>query len=105
GSLRPGSVDVSRTTARARGLAYNLVLDILGEGSLTLWLIVMGLNVQRWHKLTDASGSGGRMTARGPFVVDPRPTLSKETSRCSTSCSPTTTSLNCADAATTLPGN
>ena len=43
---------------------YNLVLDIPGEGSLMLWLIVMGINVQRWHKLTGASGSGGRMTAQ-----------------------------------------
>jgi len=27
---------------------YNLVPGILGEGSLTLWLLVIGVNVQRW---------------------------------------------------------
>jgi hypothetical protein len=29
---------------------YNLAPGILGEGSLTLWLLVMGVNVQRWKE-------------------------------------------------------
>jgi len=27
---------------------YNLALALLGEGSLTLWLLAMGINVERW---------------------------------------------------------
>jgi len=27
---------------------YNLALALLGEGSLTLWLLAMGVNVERW---------------------------------------------------------
>ena len=29
---------------------YNIVPGFLGEGSLTLWLLVMGLNSQRWEE-------------------------------------------------------
>ncbi len=29
---------------------YNLALGILGEGSLTLWLLFMGVNVDRWKE-------------------------------------------------------
>jgi len=29
---------------------YNLALGLLGEGSLSLWLLVMGVNVQRWKE-------------------------------------------------------
>jgi hypothetical protein len=29
---------------------YNLAPGILGEGSLTLWLLVIGVNVQRWKE-------------------------------------------------------
>jgi hypothetical protein len=39
---------------------YNLVLDILGEGSLTLWLLVMGVNSQRWIERVRAVGIGDR---------------------------------------------
>ena len=28
---------------------YNLAAGVLGEGSLCLWLLVMGMNVQRWQ--------------------------------------------------------
>ncbi|PYS21646.1 MAG: hypothetical protein DMG11_27675 [Acidobacteria bacterium] len=29
---------------------YNLAPGILGEGSLTLWLLVIGVNVPRWEE-------------------------------------------------------
>jgi hypothetical protein len=29
---------------------YNLALSLLGEGSLMLWLLVMGVNAQRWKE-------------------------------------------------------
>jgi hypothetical protein len=33
---------------------YILILGIVGEGSLTLWLLVKGLNVQKWQEKTSA---------------------------------------------------
>jgi hypothetical protein len=36
---------------------YNLAPGILGEGALTLWLLVIGVKVQRWKE--QASTSGG----------------------------------------------
>jgi hypothetical protein len=29
---------------------YLVIPDVVGEGSLTLWLLVMGVNAQRWKK-------------------------------------------------------
>lgn len=39
---------------------YNLALDILGEASLTLWLLVMGVNAERWIEQARAAGIGDR---------------------------------------------
>jgi hypothetical protein len=35
---------------------YNLVCGLLGDVSVFLWLLVMGVNVQRWK--VQASGAG-----------------------------------------------
>ena len=37
----------------------NLAPGILGEGSLTLWLIVIGVNVPKWEKKAGAWRDGG----------------------------------------------
>lgn len=42
---------------------YNLVAGALGEGALTLWLLIAGLNEQRWRDRAAASGEG--MLQRG----------------------------------------
>jgi len=37
---------------------YNLVLAVLGQESVMLWLLVMGVNVQRWKEQASAAVSG-----------------------------------------------
>jgi hypothetical protein len=34
---------------------YNLILGVLAELSLCLWLLVMGVNVQRWKEQAGAA--------------------------------------------------
>jgi hypothetical protein len=36
---------------------YNLGPSILGEGSLTLWLLAMSVNVERWKEQTGPHGT------------------------------------------------
>jgi len=36
---------------------YNLALGILGEGSLTLWLLARGVNVERWKEQAGTHGT------------------------------------------------
>jgi Domain of unknown function (DUF4386) len=42
---------------------YNLAAGLLGEASVFLWLLVMGVNVQRWKE--QASEAAERRTTRG----------------------------------------
>jgi hypothetical protein len=35
---------------------YNLASGILGEGLVMLWLLVMGVNVERWKEQASAAG-------------------------------------------------
>lgn len=39
---------------------YNLLPGILGESSLTLWLLVVGLNEQRWRERADRADRAAR---------------------------------------------
>src|SRR5882762_11224301 len=41
----------------ARLAPFIVPAALLGEGSLTLWLLVMGVNVQRWKEQASAAGS------------------------------------------------
>src|SRR6266545_208048 len=57
GSVRPGRRQ--RSPPLANHLSpYNMVPGILGEGSLTFWLLVNGVNVQRWKEQASAAGDG-----------------------------------------------
>jgi uncharacterized protein DUF4386 len=39
---------------------YNLASGIIGQGLVMLWLLVMGVNVQRWKEQASPAGSGDR---------------------------------------------
>ena len=38
-------------------IPYNLAVDAIGELALTLWLIVMGVNFERWKERASAAGA------------------------------------------------
>jgi Domain of unknown function (DUF4386) len=42
-------------------LPYIEVLGVLAEGSLMLWLLVMGVNGQRWKEQASAAGASIRI--------------------------------------------
>src|SRR6266516_4563799 len=41
-------------------LPYNVIIAGLGEGSMILWLLVMGVNSQRWNERASAAGASIR---------------------------------------------
>jgi len=51
---------------------YNVAAGILGQGSLTLWLLVMGVNVQRWKE---------RPAERGTAIISAPCTLIQQVNR------------------------
>jgi hypothetical protein len=46
---------------------YNLASGILGEGLVMLWLLVMGVNVQRWKE--QASAAGDWRSQRAMYLI------------------------------------
>jgi len=38
---------------------YNMLPGIVGEGALTLWLLAMGVNGERWKKQSEVIGRRG----------------------------------------------
>ena len=39
---------------------YNLAPGIIGEGALTMWLLVVGVNVERWKERANTEGASVR---------------------------------------------
>jgi hypothetical protein len=52
---------------------YIKVLGILAEGALMLWLLVLGVNVQRWKKQASAAGIGRSRPAPATRRLPARP--------------------------------
>ena len=42
---------------------YNLAFGLLGEGSVCLWILLIGVNVRRWKEQASAAGKASSMAA------------------------------------------
>jgi hypothetical protein len=51
---------------------YVFLPGLLGEGALTLWLLVMGVNVQRWKEQANANSPKSNVQSPTPETVDGR---------------------------------
>jgi uncharacterized protein DUF4386 len=50
---------------------YNLIPGLVGEGLLTLWLLAMGVNAQRWREQAGEAGSRTHGSPISPEAVAP----------------------------------
>ena len=60
--LTLGSGEPSVATVGSMLSPYILIPGIVGEASLSLWLLVKGVNVERWRAQAGAAGIVGRIT-------------------------------------------
>ena len=54
-----GRADLYVSAARNYLSPYNMLPGIVGEGALTLWLLAMGVNGERWKKQSEVIGRRG----------------------------------------------
>jgi hypothetical protein len=44
-------------------IPYNFAPGLIGEGALTLWLLVMGVDTAKWQHMVRATSSNGRQAS------------------------------------------